>query len=501
MTHKQAQRFHSDSSTTVFGVPASAGLCLSPLQKPPEGGTPDTVRRISAFSLALTVTVLALLISSSHAQVIQEVVALHPANISAVTLKPESARYLNPVDGLSLDAAVHYALTNNKNLMADRSLIAQATGRLKQAGLKPNPVLEVASSIEPVSPSENGFSVSISLPLEIHGRRARRIEVAQRELERMKYEVAERARKLAAEVRAKYGEAVEAARNLELNERLFDLNQQSYSIIRTRVTEGASAPLEQSMLQVEVGRIEAQRITYSSRTAVLIEELKNLIGMNEAETLQVRDEFIERPMRLTRDQLLERAFQARPDLQSARAAEAVAAALIAQAKVEGRADLSVFAEYGLTGDGFAPRGINDAGKLEKIFSRSNVIKGGVTITLPTRNKNQGNIEAAVATADEARLRREFIEAMIRREVAASFLRYEGATRVLKTYNTELLAAAQNNLRVVRGSYDLGHVRLTEVLNEQRRLIEVQMSYTSALKEYYSARVELENVLAAPLSEK
>ena len=129
-----------------------------------------------------------------------------------------------------------------------------------------------------------------------------------------------------------------------------------------------------------------------------------------------------------------------------------------------------------------------------------MLRAGVTITLPTRNKNQGNIEAAVAASEEARLRREFVETMIRREVAAAYVRWEGAARVLKTYNTELLAAAQNNLRVVRASFDLGYLRITDVLAEQKRLLEVQLSYTAALKEYYSARAELETVTGTGISQ-
>ncbi|HWQ35903.1 MAG TPA: TolC family protein [Blastocatellia bacterium] len=418
---------------------------------------------------------------------------------TAPTPKPESARILSPVAGLSLEDAVKYALANNKNLMADRMLIAQATGRLKQAGLKPNPMLGIAGSIDPMDVSQSNYSVGLTLPLEPGGRRARRIEVAGRELERMKLEVSDRERRLAADVRLKYGEVVEAVRNLELNERLLDLNQQSYRVVKARVTEGASAPLEESLLQVELGRIEAQRTAYATRAAVLLEELRSLLGMPSEEQLQVRDEFIERPVSLTREQMLEKALGSRPDLLAARAAEAVAAALIAQAKTEGKMDLSVFAEFGLQSNGFDQLGLNpSSGKPEQLFMRNGMIRGGVTIMLPTRNKNQGNIEAAVAMAEEARLRREFLESVIRREVAAAYARYEGAAKVLKTYNTDLLAASQNNLRVVRGSYDLGYVRVTDVLNEQRRLVDVQMSYTSALKEYYQSRAELENVLGTPL---
>lgn len=447
------------------------------------------------------------LTTTASAQSIQSEVATNgvrhaPSVAVAAPVKTGAAIYLNPVDGTSVEEAVRYALEHHKGLLADRKLIDEAAGRLKQAALRANPMLDASHTSDLGDIAQGEFSIGVSVPLELGGRRTRRIEVAERELERMRFEVAERERKLAAEVRAKYGEAVEAARNLELNERLLELNQQSYGLIKARVEEGASAPLEQSMLRVEVGRIEAQRTTFDTRTAVLVEELKNLIGMPMEEKLQVRDEFVERPVMLTRQQLLEMAFKSRPDLKAARAAESVAAALIAQAKTEGKADLSVFAEFGRQAVGFDQLGISpESGKPERIFMKSNMLKAGVTITLPVRNRNQGNIEAAVAASDEARLRREFNETVVRREVAAAYTRYEGAMRVLKTYDTNLLAASQNNLRVVRASYDLGHVRLTEVLAEQRRQVEVQMGYIGALKEYYTARAELESALGAPLEGK
>ncbi len=400
---------------------------------------------------------------------------------------------------MNLDAAVKYALTNNKSLQAERKQIEAANGRLKQAALRANPMLEASGLSSVADTSMRSASVMVRLPLESGGRRLRRVEVAERELERMKYEVAERERRLTAEVRIKYVETVEAMRNLELNERLLDLNQNNYRLIQARVTEGASAPLEQSQMQVEVGKIEANKQSQLSRIAVLLEELKGLLGMTNDEQLKIRAEFDETLVMISQSELLQLAFKTRPDLQAARAAEAVTAALIEQAKTEGKYDMSVFAEVGRQSFSFDQFGFNrDSGQPERVAMGSNMARVGVSITLPTRNKNQGNIEAAVAMNDEARLRREFIETVIRREVAAAYTRYEGAQRVLKIYDTDLLAAAQNNLRVVRGSFDLGHVRLTEVLNEQRRLIDLQVTYTAALKESFAARVELKNVVGTTL---
>ncbi|MFN0120866.1 MAG: TolC family protein [Blastocatellia bacterium] len=425
-----------------------------------------------------------------------------PANIATAAAP---ATLLHPVVGLRLDQAIQYALEHNKGLQADRQLIAQAAARMRQAALKANPTLALSGMVQPDDFAQNGFSIGLSVPMELAGRRVRRMDVAAREYEMMKFELAERERRLAAQVRMKYGEVVETARNLALTEQTLDLNQRNYAIVRARVSEGASAPLEQSLLQVEIGRTETQRISWHARGGALVEELKGILGMDATEALQVRDEFSEAVIRtsggaapLNETELVARAFRARPDLLAARAAETVATALIALARAEGRVDASLFGEYALDRAGFDQLGLNaKTGRPEPIFTNNYMIRGGLNITLPTRDKNQGNIEAAFAAGEAARLRREFIESLIRRELAATLTRYHGAASVLKTYDTELLAPSHNNLRIIRASYDLGHVRLSDVLAEQRRLVEVQLGHNAAMREFFSAHAELESIVGAP----
>src|ERR1051326_6907218 len=167
------------------------------------------------------------LTATAIAQSVQNEVAVNgvrnaPSKAVSAPVKTGAAIYLNSVDGLSIEDAVRYALAHHQGLLADRKLIDEAQGRLKQAALRANPMLDVSHTSDLGDIAQGEFSIGVSVPLELGGRRTRRIEVAERELERMSFEVAERERKLAAEVRAKYGEAVEAARNLELNERLLE---------------------------------------------------------------------------------------------------------------------------------------------------------------------------------------------------------------------------------------------------------------------------------------
>jgi len=125
-----------------------------------------------------------------------------------------------------------------------------------------------------------------------------------------------------------------------------------------------------------------------------------------------------------------------------------------------------------------------------------MIRGGVNITLPVRNRNQGNIAAAAAFRSEARLRREFIQAIIYREVRAAIEKITGAARVLQTFDNQLVESQEKNYRIVRASFELGHARLTDLLTEQRRLSELRMELTMARRELLVAHIELARAVSA-----
>src|SRR5437868_14532025 len=51
------------------------------------------------------------------------------------------SRFIAPVNGLTADDFVRYALAHNGELAAARQMIADARCRLRQAGLRPNPIV------------------------------------------------------------------------------------------------------------------------------------------------------------------------------------------------------------------------------------------------------------------------------------------------------------------------------------------------------------------------
>lgn len=393
---------------------------------------------------------------------------------------------------LGIEEAVRYGIDQNKGLAADRLQIAAAAGRLRQAGLKANPMLESSGLTGLNDPGMQSVAVGLTLPLEV-GRRSRRVSLAGQELERSRHEVADRERMLTSQIRLQFAEILALREDLALGRRLVELNQESLRLVRARVTEGVSARLEENTQLVELRRSEAKVVALESRLKALTEELKGQIGLPIDTALQLEGQLPLSPHRDGADaapsDVIEWALRNRPDLRAAQVSEEIGEAMIEMARAEGRFDLSIFGEIGWQRWRFDQLGRMDD-RFVPVGMRTGMIRGGVNIMLPTRNRNQGGIEAAIAWRDEARLRSEFIRSIIRREVQTALEKIDGARKVLQTFDDDLIESQEKNHQIVRASFELGHARLTDLLAEQRRLVELRMELTAARRELLTASIEL-----------
>jgi cobalt-zinc-cadmium efflux system outer membrane protein len=161
-------------------------------------------------------------------------------------------------------------------------------------------------------------------------------------------------------------------------------------------------------------------------------------------------------------------------------------------------DASLIAGYQRMDFGYPLNGINDAGQLRPIHGTFHYFTVGVSLDLPVRNKNQGAVEAAVAEAEGAKRRREFLELTVRREVASAYAQYNSASRAAEIFRVGVKDQANANLDIVRQTYELGSKTLIDYLGEQRRFIDLQNGYIDALLDTYKARVEIERAVASPM---
>ena len=399
-------------------------------------------------------------------------------------------KYFDPQNGVTADQAVVYALSHNGELNALKKEVAAASSLVKQASFRANPALEINTARQ-LDGKDNQIMVNGMWPLELGGRRAARIQVAQRELELRELSVADRERTLAAEVRAKFGQALAEILKLGSTEELLANSRRGYQLVQARVDEGRTPPLEQNMVLVEVNRLRSMREADEGRVEIALLNLRNAMGMTPEEPLQLRGDFdkLIDPL-ISVSEATSRALRNRPDLEAFRVAERLAEARISDARAQGRADASLNAGYQRMNSSFPVMGINDAGQTQAIADVFNFVTFGVTVILPVRNKNQGAIAAAVAELAAAKQRREFAELTVRREVAAAYAQYERAARSMEIYRVGVKEQASSNLEVVRLTYELGSKTLLDYIAEQRRFIELQNSYIDSLLTTYLARVDV-----------
>jgi cobalt-zinc-cadmium efflux system outer membrane protein len=394
---------------------------------------------------------------------------------------------------VTVDDLVARALADNLDLQATQAEVDAAHGRLQQAGLRPNPMLDLGVQKNVAGP-DNNLTASVTLPLELNGRRAGRLGVAGGELEIKRAQVADRARRLRAEVRMKAGEFLAAQRNLRFTEALLRVNRAALDLLRTRVRQGAAPPLEENLLRVEVNRLEANRRRLASQVEVFALQLKTLVGLGPEAPLALQGDLHPAPVRLELSEGLSQALAVRSDLLIARAEVAMAEAMIQKEKAEGGWDARVNVGYMRQDFGYDLRGLTASGSTQPIQDVFHYVGAGVSITLPIRNQNQGNIATASASTTAAQRRLASVTLTIRQEVTAAFAQYEAAQRALDIYTQGVLEVAHQNLDVVRQTYTLGRATLLDVIAEQRRYVDVETGYTDTLKQVYDTVVDMERAV-------
>jgi cobalt-zinc-cadmium efflux system outer membrane protein len=394
----------------------------------------------------------------------------------------------------TVDELVARALADSPDLRAARAEMEAAAGRLQQAGLRPNPMLELGG--QKALSSDNTVAVGLSVPLDLNGRKEGRVGVAEQELQMKQALVRDRERRLVADVRMKAGELLASQRSLSVTDDLLAVNRDALRLVQNRVREGATPSLEENLMLVEVNRLDAMRQMLTSRVDIASLQLKALVGMAPEAPLAIRGDLTSAVPPPPVDEAARQALTNRPDLDAARADVAMGAAKIRKEQAEGRWDASVNVGYQRQDMGFDLSGITSTGGTRPIQSVFHYFGAGVSIMLPVRNRNQGNVAAAVAEAQAAERRLQFAELTVRQEVAAALAQYEAARRSLEIYERGVRDVAVRNLTVVRQTYALGRGSLLDVIGEQRRYIDIENGYTDVLRQVYDARVEIDRVTGA-----
>lgn len=398
-----------------------------------------------------------------------------------------------PASPISLEDAVSWALEHESGLRAERTEADAAQGNLSQAALRPNPMVSLGRQ-QQAGGADNQTSLMVQWPLDLF-RVAGRVAVAEGRAEEVRFRVADRQRLLVAEVRAAYGAAAAAQRELDVLTELANTAAREVEVVRSRVDAGAVPALDRDRLLVERRRLDADRLLQDARANNARLALQRLLGLDPTVAVTLRESL---------ESLVDPASAPppatggladhRPDVQAAGAGVRTAEATLDRARRDGRFDVSLFGTYMRMQASYPQLGYGPDGGLQPIGDTFHSLAAGATVTVPWRNDNRGEIAAATARRRGAEARYAEAALQARTEIAAATTLDTQSRAAVALYAAEIRPLARQNLAVVRQTYELGRGTVADMLGEQRRYLDIERAYTETLTHAYDARTSLLSAL-------
>ena len=403
-------------------------------------------------------------------------------------------QFISAERGLSLTQLIETALGRSPMVLAARARVEAARGERLQAGLRPNP--SVMSDVrEEIGGTDRQTMVGMSWPLDLF-RKPGRTAVADSAVGIADNELRDIERVVAGEVRSKTLQLTAAVRQLTVREQVAQTLAQFRDLVAARAESGAAPPLERDMADVDARRAAAEVLRQRAVAEATLSELKALMGLQPFESLVLRDsleqlsklpEFSEgRLMAVTGPQT----GGERADVQLAEAEIAAATANLSLIRLSVKPEVTVNTSYMRMSSGFPVFGLDASGAPVPIHGVFHYLSIGAMVTLPLRDRRQGDTAAAIARVTAAQRSAEATRLRANAEVAAARSRAERLGEALTVYSGGLRDLVSKNLEVMRGSYQLGRATLLDVLSETRRFLETEMAYVDLLLETLQARSDL-----------
>lgn len=389
----------------------------------------------------------------------------------------------NPTGPLTLDEAVRVALLQSPDLAAYDWGRRAAEARRLFADRRPTPTAGVLG--EDIGSSERaGLQPQVTLQLsqlvELGGKRAARVQVADREqaLSVIEYEVARL--DVLSRVHEDFRSVLARQESLTLAERALSLATEVARTVRERVAAGVVSPIEETRAELLVSTAEQDVAEARHTLEADRRRLASSWGATAARFDRAIGDFAALPG-VPALGTLDEALAQTPDVARWAADVERRQAAVAQARTTRTPDLTVTTGY---------RRFTTTG--------SNAVILGGTIDLPWFNKSQHAV--AAAEAEVARARAEGDAARLQRHAAlgdahASLLAARDRVEALRT---RTLPAARSVFDAVREGYQLGRFGLLDVLDAQRALASSERDHLDALISFHAAASAVERLTGQPL---
>jgi cobalt-zinc-cadmium efflux system outer membrane protein len=389
-----------------------------------------------------------------------------------------------PLHRLSLDEALALALERNPTVQAKAAELRSVRANEITAGLRPNPSMNfLAEQFKPGQAQQEGqYTVNVGQPIELGGKRLRRMDAARAAVRVTAYQLEDVRRLTVLQVKAAFAGALVAREQLALAEENLKALDETERLQRLRVDRGDLSELE--LLRIQVQRFTFERDAADARQALDVARItlrSTAAPAAIAEDFEVAGDLALPDVVLDPDRLRRLAVVHRPDLRAAIADRERAEADHRLARANAWWDITPQLEYQRIGP-------------------DNTIGFGFSFPLRIFDRNQGEIErtrAEIARVEAARRATEQqLLAGLDVDLRTALTQRERVQALRDVY----LPKARRTREVVEYAYRRGGQSLLDFLDAQRSYRETALAHLQAMGAYLAAIYQLEADVGAPLDQ-
>ena len=371
---------------------------------------------------------------------------------------------------VTLQTALAQAMEHNPSLRAAQQAVAASEGAMIQSQARPNP--ELAFSQEDTRRATRSSSLQWNQPIEVGGKRAARMKVAEHGVELARAELDAARAALRADVRAAFVNLLAAQQRVQLNEKTLQIAAQARDAAAKRVIAGKAAPLEETKAQVAESSAQLALTQAQSGLRVARQQLALLWGGSGVAVGEAMGDMVQLPQLPPQDQLLQKVEHSAQVIRAQQAyLQAKSTAELERAKRLPDPTVSV-----------GIKRAEEAGRNQLLL--------GVSIPLPILDSNRGNQLQALRLADKAEDELQAARQQAQSQLLQNYEHLQTSRAQTVQLQSKVLPGAQSAYEVAAKGFSLGKFSYLDVLDAQRTLAEASGLYLDQLVATHRAAADI-----------
>ncbi len=381
-------------------------------------------------------------------------------------------------------------LEGNPEIRSARARWRSRSERVPQARSLPDPELNYryfAQSPETrVGPQEQTLELSQTVPWK--GKRSLQAEQAESVALSAAWQAQDLERLLVAELKRAYFETAYLQEALAVNAGERDLLRRFESIALKRYATGEGIQQSVVKVQTDITRLDDTETTLQERLDAVTRRIAELIGRPGSELALSPIALGIAPVDYDRTELEEAAVTQHPKVRALELLIGADRAWSRRRALESRPDFRFGLGYSVVGDRE-----DDAGMLVPPEDNGqDIVALTVGINLPV---HRGRIRAGIAEAEESRRSNEQLLSTSRNRlqylVQEAILRLESIEERSRLYDEVLIPQAEESLASSEAAYTTGRQDFLDLLDAERVLFQVRLTYHRLVSDYWIALSDLE----------